>query len=108
MIESPVQLVLPPEPTELRAQTRALLEQSPDDGMRLIDDARFLADVLWSEWCMWLSHAGMNYERFLEVVRGYRGEIRLWALGERTWTHCSSGLAGRTVRRLPAAMARVA
>jgi hypothetical protein len=43
-------LPLPPEPAGLRAETRAFLEDSPEEGTRLIHDARFVAEPLWQEW----------------------------------------------------------
>jgi hypothetical protein len=94
-------LPLPPEPAELRAKTRSLVEDSPEEGIRLVNEARFLADLLWKEWAENLEGAGMSYERLLQVARGYADEIRLWVMGERPWDHCVAGLAGRTLRRLP-------
>ncbi len=91
----------PPEPERLRAETRALLEDSPEEGARVVNDARFVADPLWEEWGEGLEGTGMDYERFLAIARGYAGELRLWVLGERPWEHCATGLAGRVVRRLP-------
>jgi hypothetical protein len=95
-------LLLPREPAELKADTRALLEESPEEGSRLIGDAVFVAEPLWEEWGETLEAAGMDYERFLAISRGYAGELRLWVVGERPWEHCAAGLAGRVVRRLPA------
>jgi len=92
---------LPPEPSEARAETRALLEESPEGGTRTIHDARFVAEPLWQEWGGRLEGAGMGYERFLGISRGYAGELRLWVVGERPWEHCVAGLAGRVTRRLP-------
>jgi hypothetical protein len=93
-------LSLPDEPVELRAETRALLEESPEEGARLIGDAAFVADPLWEEWGECL--VGMDRERFLKISRGYSDELRLWVVGERPWDHCVAGLAGRVRRRLPA------
>lgn len=87
---------------ELRAGTRALLEESPEEGARLVGDAAFVADLLWEDWREDLEAAGMPYERFLEISRGYADELRLWVVGERPWDHCAAGLAGRVQRRLPA------
>ena len=42
----------------------------------------------------------MDRARFLEISRGYSDELRLWVVGERPWSHCVSGLAGRVRRRL--------
>ena len=95
------ELPLPPEPAELRAETRTLVENSPEEGIRLVNDARFIADPLWEEWGAELEGACMGYERFLQITRGYAKEIWLWVMGERPWDHCISGLAGRLLRRLP-------
>ncbi len=91
---------LPDEPATLRAETRALLEESPEEGSRKINDARFVADLLWEEWREELEESGMDYERFLKISRGYANELRLWVVGERPWDHCAAGLAGRVTRRL--------
>ena len=95
-------LSVPDEPTGLKAETRALLEESPEEGSRVVADASFVSDALWEEWGTELEDAGMDYERFVEISRGYTGEFRLWVVGERPWNHCASGLAGRLLRRLPA------
>ena len=95
-------LPLPEEPSELRSKVRALLEDRPEEGARLIGDASFVADPLWDVWGEDLEGAGMSRERFLEISRGYTGELRLWVVGERPWDHCVAGLAGRVRRRLPA------
>ena len=94
-------LSLPDEPATLRAETRALLEESPEQGSRKINDAFFVADPLWEEWKEELEESGMEYVRFLEISRGYANELRLWVVGERPWEHCAAGLAGRVTRRLP-------
>ncbi len=95
------ELTVPPEPAALRAETRALLEETPEEGMRFVYDGNPLADLLWEEWGEELVVAGMDRERFLEITRGYAGEIRLWVMGERVWEHCAAGLKGRISRRLP-------
>jgi hypothetical protein len=94
-------MILPEEPVELRAETRALLEESPEEGAGVVSDASFVADLLWEEWSEVLEGAGMGRDRFLEIARGYSGELRLWVVGERPWDHCVAGLAGRVRRRLP-------
>ena len=95
-------LPLPAEPADLRAETRALLEDWPEQGARVIGDAAFVADLLWSEWAEDLEGTGMDRDRFLEISRDYSGELRLWVVGERPWDQCVAGLAGRVRRRLPA------
>ena len=101
-------LPLPGEPAELRAETRALLEESPEEGARVVEDAAFVAGPLWEEWGETLERDGMDRARFLEIARGYSAELRLWVVGERPWNHCVSGLAGRVRRRLPAQNAAAA
>ena len=102
MQDAQKRLPLPDEPTELKAETRAILEDSPEEGSRLIADAAFVSDFLWEEWGADLEAAGMGYERFMEISRSYAGELRLWVVGERPWGHYAAGLAGRLLRRLPA------
>lgn len=94
-------LSLPQEPVEMRAETRMLLEESPEEGSLKINDARFVADQLWGEWGVSLEESGIDYGRFIEISRGYTNELRLWVVGERPWDHCVAGLAGRITRRLP-------
>jgi hypothetical protein len=100
-------LPVPDEPKDLKTETRALLEESPEEGSRVIDDASFVADLLWAEWGEDLTGAGMDRDRFLEISRGYAAEFRLWVVGERPWNHCAAGLAGRSLRRLPAREATI-
>ncbi|MBV9453267.1 MAG: hypothetical protein JOZ19_03990 [Rubrobacter sp.] len=96
-----VKLALPEEPIQLRAATRALIEDSPKEGIRLVNAGFPMADFLWKEWGAQLEGMGMDRAKFLHVTRGYAGEIRLWVMGERPWEHCISGLSGRILRRLP-------
>jgi hypothetical protein len=101
-----IELNLPEEPTELRAETRSLLEDSPAEGIRLVNAGYPLVDLLWEEWSAELEETGVARERFSEITRGYASEIRLWAMGERPWEHCVAGLAGRVLRRLPRQLER--
>ncbi len=102
MADAREKLIPPDEPRELRTETRALIEDSPEEGVRLVNAGHPLADLLWEEWDAELQEAGMERERFLQITRGYAGEIRLWVMGERPWDHCVAGLRGRVLRRLPA------
>jgi hypothetical protein len=99
--EPQIELNLPEEPTELRTDARSLLEDSPEEGIRLVNAGYPLADVLWEEWSVELEEAGIGRGKFSEITRGYATEIRLWVMGERPWDHCVAGLAGRVLRRLP-------
>ena len=94
-------LPLPEEPVELRARVRALVEHAPEQGAALIDGAEWIADPLWERCGPLLEPAGMSRARFLQVVAGYRRELWLWVMGERTWAQSAGGLLGRVRRRLP-------
>jgi hypothetical protein len=100
---TPPDLPLPEEPAALRDRVRALVEQEPERGAALIEGAAWIADPLWERWGPLLEPAGMSRARFLRVVAGYRRELWLWVMGERTWAHSAGGLLGRVRRRLPAA-----
>jgi hypothetical protein len=100
-------LPVPEEPRNLKSETRALLEESPEEGNRVIEDASFVSNLLWKEWGDDLEDSGMGRDRFVEISRGYAGELRLWVVGERPWDHCATGLAGRLLRRLPARRAKI-
>jgi hypothetical protein len=94
-------LSLPEEPVELRRRTRALVEEDPDRGAAVVDAGAFLADLLWEGWGPALEPAGMDRDRFAGIVAGYRRELWLWVMGERTWAQSAGGLLGRVRRRLP-------
>ncbi len=102
MSEASPELHVPEEPVELKKQTRSFLEESPERGAQLIEDGEWISALLWDTWGEQLAGAGMDYERFLSIVRGYKSELRLWVVGERPWDHCIAALAGRLLRRLPA------
>jgi hypothetical protein len=94
-------LPLPEEPVELRARVRALVEETPARGAALLDEGEWIAGLLWERWGPLLEPAGMSRARFLQVVAGYRRELWLWVMGERTWAQSAGGLLGRVRRRLP-------
>jgi hypothetical protein len=98
-------LPLPPEPVELRASVRALLDDDPEEGLRALADGGWLAPLLWEEWGAQLEPRGWRRTAFQQVVASYHNELRLWIVGERPWAHCVSGLAGRVLRRQPTASA---
>ena len=95
-------LALPEEPVELRRRTRALVEHDPEGGAATVDAGAFIADPLWERWGPALAGAGMDRDRFDAIVAGYRRELWLWVMGERTWAQSAGGLLGRVRRRLPA------
>jgi hypothetical protein len=61
------------EPKEVKAETRALLEETPEEGSRVIADAAFVSDLLWEHWGTDLEAAGMGYGRFLVMLPSYTG-----------------------------------
>ena len=94
-------LSLPEEPVALRLHTRALIEEDPERGTAMVDGGSWIADPLWERWGPALEPAGMDRDRFQEIVTGCRRELWLWVMGERTWAQSASGLLGRVQRRLP-------
>jgi len=48
----------------------------------------------------------LSREEFVDVVIANKRELWLWLMGERQWIQFLSGLAGRVIRRLPAASTR--
>ena len=102
MTEATPGLSLPEEPVELRRHTRALIEEDPERGTAVVDAGSWIADPLWGIWGPALRAAGVDRARFDQIVTGYRRELWLWVMGERTWAHCAGGLIGRVQRRLPA------
>lgn len=96
-----VALVIPDEPSDLRAQTRALIERTPAEGLACVEHGEWLARPLWAQWQDELQARQLNWDQFLVIVRSYHNEARLWVIGERTWAQCVEGLIGRVMRRLP-------
>jgi hypothetical protein len=93
-------LPLPDEPQALKALTRTLLEQAPDEGLPLVLAGDWMADPLWERWGETLERGGIDRAQFGEIVAGYANELRLWVVGERPWEQAASGLIGRVARRL--------
>ena len=50
MEEPRIELNLPEEPTELRIEARSLLEDSPEEGLSLVNAGYPLVDLLWEGW----------------------------------------------------------
>ena len=97
-----LELLLPPEPEALRAETRALVGRSPAEGAALIDAGKWIAEPLWRSWGAELEAAGMPREQLVRIAGEYRLELWLWLMRERTWAQCASGLRGRVLRRIGA------
>jgi hypothetical protein len=91
-------LHLPEEPDEARRRWR----QAVFDGTTLgavIEAPDGLGPWLWRRWRV-LAQAGMKEGDLVDLCLGYRREIWLWLVGDRTWEQCCSGLIGRVSRRL--------
>jgi hypothetical protein len=97
-----VSLAPPPEPSGLRARTRALAEQDPAAAAGRLARGEWITRPLWRCWGPALQRAGMDRRRLRQIAVDYRRELWLWVMGERTWAQCADGLLGRVRRRLPA------
>ena len=97
-VAAPIDLAMPVEPVELREQLRSALLGGSDWESRFGCELG-LGEVLWSEWGVGLSAAGLTRERFAAVIRDYRRELWFWVLGDRVWPQVVASLAGRMIRR---------
>jgi hypothetical protein len=95
-------LELPEEPVDLKANMRDALLDGHDWREEFADDM-CLAIWLWSLWQPALEPYGLTREDFFDHVIAFRRELWLWLIGDRQWLQYVTGLAGRVVRRLPAA-----
>jgi hypothetical protein len=93
-------LHLPDEPTaRAEAWLDAIVEG--EDLVAVLGAEDGFAAWLWARWST-LATVGVTREEFEQIVEGYRREIWLWLAGERIWTQCCAGLAGRVSRRIVA------
>ncbi len=93
------ELVVPPEPTGERDRFHRVALESPSAWRQVAARGDWIADALWPHWGPVLTQADVSHRRLAEVAAGYQGELWLWLMGERTWAHTASGLAGRVQRR---------
>jgi hypothetical protein len=91
-------LHVPSEPDRSIWWSRVMQNATLDE---VIEKEDGIAPWLWERWRV-LESAGLDRARFVGIVAGYRREIWLWLMGERTWAQCCSGLIGRIERRLAA------
>jgi hypothetical protein len=91
----------PDEPVEMRVALRDAILNGSDWRDGFADDI-CVGVWLWERWRPALEPAGMDRERFVDVIVAYRREVWLWLVGERTWEQMIVGLAGRAGRRVPA------
>ncbi len=97
-----LRLEIPEEPEKLRIGLRDELLAGGDWRKGFPDDL-CIGTWLWTQWEGALEPAGCSKDRFVEILIGTRRELWLWLLGYRRWEQYVAGLAGRVVRRLPAA-----
>ena len=92
---------LPPAtfPEAVWRSARTQILERPDAWEGLAKDGHWLADPLWVEWAGTLEARGVTLDFLADVVAGYRSELWLWLMDERTWPHIETSLAGRTLRR---------
>jgi len=95
---APPSLHVPAEPEERRAAWLAAV-LAGDDLADVVTGADGPARWLWARWRD-LAGAGLAEESFVAIALGYRRELWLWLVGDRTWDQCCSGLIGRLERRL--------
>ncbi len=98
---------LPAEPTALRESVRAVVLESPERWSALAADGHWIADELWGAWATELGSAGIDADAVADAAASYGQELWWWILGERTWSQCIDGLAGRVWRRRPDAEERL-
>jgi len=95
-------LEFPAEPEDLRVGLRAALLDGGDWRAGFSDDI-CIGVWLWSRWQPVLEPGGCSREEFIDIVIANRRELWLWLLGDRRWEQYVTGLAGRVIRRMPAA-----
>lgn len=95
-----LRLDVPEEPARLRAATRGLAEQHPEQAAARLAEGDWLAGWLWRRWGPELRKRGLRRRDFVAIAAGYQRELWLWVMGERTWQQAASGLRGRVVRRV--------
>ena len=101
-VEGGPRLEIPDEPTDLKVGLRDALLDGRDWRVGFSDDI-CIGLWLWARWQPALEPDGMSREDFVDVVIANKRELWLWLMGERPWLAYLTGLAGRVVRRLPAA-----
>ncbi len=93
---APLRLHVPSDPGR-EHWARSVLESATLD--EVIEKEDGIAQWLWERWRV-LETVGLDRARFVAITAGYRRELWLWLMGERTWAQCCSGLIGRVDRRL--------
>lgn len=95
-----LRLHIPDEPSALADRWLVLVTQGREDVGKVLAGPDGLADWLWRRWQS-LAALGITEADVEAIVLGYRRELWLWLVGERTWDQACSGLLGRIERRVP-------
>lgn len=93
----------PPEPDALKNRLRRRMLEQPTSWHTWEEQSASLSDWLWEQWAPVLTAWGVDRSSLGDMVNGYRQELWLWVMDERTWAHAAEGLAGRIHRRAPKA-----
>jgi hypothetical protein len=91
-----------PVPEALWRSARDRIRDQPRSWPVDAADGHWLSDWLWAQWAVPLAACGVTPELLAATVVGYRQELWLWLMGQRTWQHIVSSLAGLVLRRAPA------
>jgi hypothetical protein len=86
-----------PDPAVLRSELRSLVATNPAAAKEL--PARVAAAV-WEGWRSDLEAVGVGPADLKAAAHGFRRELWLWVMGERTWAQTASALTGRAERRV--------
>lgn len=93
-------LPVPDEPVPVRERALALARSDPGAARRRLAGGEWIADALWEAWGPVLEAAGAERALVVQAAAEYRLELWLWVVGERIWSQCAEGLAGRVARRV--------
>jgi len=90
-------LHVPDEPVSTRHTWRERV-LAGEDIESVVTGGGGIAEWLFGRWRV-LTSVGVDEAAFSVLALGYRRELWLWLIGERTWEQCCSGLIGRIGRR---------
>jgi hypothetical protein len=86
------------DPAALRSELRALVAADPAGAARELPVR--VAAALWDDQRADLEDVGLGLADLRAAARGFRRELWLWVMGERTWAQTASSVAGRAERRV--------
>jgi hypothetical protein len=86
------------DPAVLRSELRALAAADPAGAAGELPVR--VAAALWDDRRGDLEDMGVGLADLRAATGGFRRELWLWMMGERTWAQTASSVAGRAVRRV--------